>query len=101
MTDAPYIATGYEDLNPTEELISQRRSLRGFLPTTIPMETIERILYLAGRAPSGTNMQPWLCHALTGPALERLTTGLMAATNDPDVVKESEFPYYSPKILVI
>lgn len=97
MTDAPFIETGYDDLNPTELMVSQRRSLRGFLPTPVPMETIGRILHLAGRAPSGTNMQPWLCHALTGPALTRLTTALMATANDPGAVNESEFPYYPPK----
>ncbi|MDA0342453.1 MAG: nitroreductase [Proteobacteria bacterium] len=97
MSEAPIIETGYDDLNPVEEAISQRRSLRGFLPTPVPRETIERILYLAGRAPSGTNTQPWTGHVLTGAALKRLTDGLMVAANDPNEVKEAEQPYYPPR----
>lgn len=97
MNKAPFIETGYDDLNPVEDAVSQRRSLRGFLPTAVPRETIERILTLAGRAPSGTNMQPWLGHVLTGDALKRLGEGLMAAANDPDAVNKSEFPYYPEK----
>ena len=97
MSDAPIIATGYDDLNPVEETISQRRSLRGFLPKPVPTETIKRILTVAGRAPSGTNMQPWLGHVMTGAALERFGKGLMAAASDPEVVNESEFSYYPDK----
>ncbi len=97
MNKAPIIESGYDDLNPVEEAVSQRRSLRGFLPTPVPIETVRRILSLAGRAPSGTNMQPWQGHVLTGAALKRTTEGLMTATNDSDDVNESEFPYYPPK----
>ena len=37
-----------------DEAITSRRSLRRFLPTPVPRETIERILEVAARAPSGT-----------------------------------------------
>ena len=97
MSTAPFIETGYDGMNTVEELISQRRSLRGFLSDPVPVETVRRILTLAGRAPSGTNMQPWMGHVLTGAALRRVTDGLMNAANDPDLVHESEFPYYPPK----
>lgn len=93
-SEAPIIYTTHADLNPVERAVSQRRSLRGFLPRPVPMETVRRILELAGRAPSGTNMQPWMCHVLTGPALRRLTDGLTARANDPEAVNTSEFPYY-------
>lgn len=42
-----------------EEAITTRRSIRAFLPTPVPRATIERILQIAARAPSGTNTQPW------------------------------------------
>ena len=59
MNKAPIIETGLSSLNAVEDTISQRRSLRGFLDKPVDREIIERILFLAGRAPSGTNMQPW------------------------------------------
>ena len=37
--------------------ITTRRSLRAFLPDPIPRQTIEEILAVASRAPSGTNTQ--------------------------------------------
>ena len=58
MNNAPKIETGLTSLNTVEEAISQRRSLRGFLNKPVEREVIERILFLAGRAPSGTNMRP-------------------------------------------
>ena len=94
MTDAPLIDVGHTGLNPVEDAVSQRRSLRGFLREPVPEPLLRRILGLAARAPSGTNMQPWLCHVLTGPALERLTSALLAVSGNPDAVNRSEFPYY-------
>ncbi len=94
MNDAPNIDVRHSGLNPVEEAVSQRRSLRGFLPKPVPETLVRRILELAGRAPSGTNMQPWLCHVLTGPALARLTSALLAASSDPEKRNTSEFPYY-------
>jgi len=49
MIEAPIIETDYDDLNPIEEVISQRRSLRGFPANPAPREIIERIRHLAGR----------------------------------------------------
>ena len=42
-----------------EEAITGRRSIRAFLPKPVPRELIERVLQIAGRAPSGSNVQPW------------------------------------------
>jgi nitroreductase len=94
MNAIPTIETGYSNLNEVESAVSQRRSLRGFLDKPVDREVIERILKLAGRAPSGTNMQPWVGHVLTGNALKRFSSGLMEAANDPEVKRESEFAYY-------
>ena len=88
------IETGYSNLNEVESAVSQRRSLRGFLDKPVERELVERILTMAGRAPSGTNMQPWVGHVLTEDALKRFGTGLVDAANDPEVQQESEFPYY-------
>ena len=97
MSEIPYLETGYSDLNPVEEAVSQRRSLRGFTDQPVPMDLIKRILVMAARAPSGTNMQPWLAHVVTGDKLEALKAGLLKASNDPDIKNDSEFPYYPPQ----
>jgi nitroreductase len=63
--------------------ITTRRSTRAFLPTPVPRETLERILEVASRAPSGTNTQPWKVAVLTGEAKARLSRRILAAYDDP------------------
>jgi nitroreductase len=55
-----------------EEAVLSRRSLRAFKPDPVPRETVERILALASRAPSGSNIQPWRVVAVGGEARARL-----------------------------
>jgi nitroreductase len=76
--------------------LTSRRSLRAFLPTPVPRETIESILAVASRAPSGTNTQPWKVHVLTGGAKDRLTAAILAAHGDPAVARThtEEWDYY-------
>ncbi len=53
------------------EAIRGRQSIRAFLDTPVPRPLIERILKTAGRAPSGSNIQPWKAHVLQGEAKRR------------------------------
>jgi nitroreductase len=53
-----------------EEAVAGRRSIRAFLPKPVPRELIERVLAIAGRAPSGSNVQPWRVWVLQGAARE-------------------------------
>jgi len=55
-----------------DEAILSRRSLRAFLPDPVPRATVERILALASRAPSGSNIQPWHVYVVGGAARDRL-----------------------------
>jgi nitroreductase len=55
-----------------EEALLSRRSLRAFKPDPVPRETIERVLALASRAPSGTNVQPWKVHVVAGEVRDRI-----------------------------
>ncbi|WP_298831273.1 nitroreductase [uncultured Piscinibacter sp.] len=66
-----------------DDAITSRRAIRAFLPTPVPRGTIEDILRVASRAPSGTNTQPWKVHVLTGAAKERLSAAIKAAYDDP------------------
>jgi nitroreductase len=76
--------------------ITTRRSLRAFLPTAVPRETIEAILQVAARSPSGTNTQPWKVHVLTGEVKEALSRDILAAFDDPvERAKHTEpYAYY-------
>ena len=59
--------------------ISTRRSVRAFLPTPVPRQTIEDILAVSSRAPSGVNTQPWKVTVLTGEAKDALSKKILAA----------------------
>lgn len=76
--------------------ITSRRSIRAFLDTPVPRETIVDILRVAARAPSGTNTQPWKVHVLTGAAKERLSAAIRAAFDDPAerATHSEQYAYY-------
>ena len=76
--------------------ITSRRSIRAFLPTPVPRETVSQILQVASRAPSGTNTQPWQVQVLTGASLHRLTRRILAAHDDPAqrALHSEEYAYY-------
>jgi nitroreductase len=73
--------------------ITSRRSLRAFLPTPVPRATVEHLLDVAARAPSGTNMQPWRAHALAGDRLRRFCDAVEAAFLS-GATEERDYRYY-------
>jgi nitroreductase len=78
--------------------ITSRRSLRAFLPTPVPHETLVDILQIAARAPSGTNTQPWKVYVLTGNALQSLSQQVRAAYDDPAIAAQHHEAYaYYPR----
>ena len=78
--------------------ITSRRSIRAFLPTPVERATIEDILRVASRAPSGTNTQPWQVWVLTGAARQRLSQRILAAHDDPqERARHTEEYAYYPK----
>lgn len=78
--------------------ITSRRSMRAFLPKPVDREDIDKILEVASRAPSGTNIQPWNVYVLAGAARERLSDAILTAYNDPELKKEhTEAYYYYPR----
>lgn len=66
-----------------DHAIASRRSIRRFLPTPVPEATVEAILDVAARAPSGTNMQPWRGYVLAGRAKAALCDAVQAAFDAP------------------
>ena len=79
-----------------DDAITSRRSIRAFLPTPVPLQTVRDILAVAARAPSGTNTQPWKVHVLTGAAREGLSRRIRQAYDDPAerAAHTEEYAYY-------
>jgi nitroreductase len=80
--------------NPVDDAIASRRSVRAFLPTPVPRRTVEDILRVSSRAPSGTNMQPWKVHVVTGAAKDRLAAAVLDAFLDHRDEHKQEYKYY-------
>ena len=75
------------------DAITGRRSVRAYLDTPVPRETLERVLRVAGRAPSGSNIQPWHVYVLEGAAKDRLVATLMVLQRG-GAAPEREYDYY-------
>ena len=79
-----------------EEAIRGRKSTRAFLRTPVPRELIARILTTAGRAPSGSNIQPWKVYVVDGAARDELAADL-CRRYDTVGEGEREYEYYPVK----
>jgi len=79
-----------------EEAVAGRRSIRAFLSTPVPRELIERVLAIAGRAPSGSNVQPWRVWVLQGAARDEIVRECVARY-DRNEVSKREYDYYPVK----
>lgn len=79
-----------------EWAIATRRSIRAFLPTEIPRETIEEILDVARFAATGVNLQPWNVHVVTGAAKDRLCAAIHEVDNNSELASahKDEWEYY-------
>ena len=70
-----------------------RRAVRAFRPDPVDLETVRDILGIAGRAPSGGNLQPWIVHVVAGKRLDELKA-LIAGKLDQETPDESEYQVY-------
>jgi nitroreductase len=97
----PQVCTVVEDPASVDAAIESRFSCRAFLPhKAVARETIEDILRVARRAPSGTNTQPWKVYVLTGTSRDGLVAKVRAAHDavhaDPSLAGSyrEDFDYY-------
>ncbi|WP_449433062.1 nitroreductase [Pseudomonas putida] len=74
--------------------IRSRKSVRRFLPKSVPKGTVEAILDLAARAPSGSNIQPWRVHVLTGDAKRAFSDDVLKAIEQGNDQHQPEYQYY-------
>lgn len=76
-----------------EQAIVSRQSIRGFLPKSVPNTLIRHILEVAARAPSGSNIQPWQVHVVTGARRDALSQALLKAHYNKEPERR-EYQYY-------
>ena len=74
------------------EAVTSRRSVREFLDTPVPLETIRKVMDTARWAPSGCNYQPWEATILTGAPLAQLREKLRNSQ-----MKQPEYDWDGPK----
>ncbi len=92
-----------EALNAVDAAIHSRMSVRAFLPKAVPRETLEHLLAIASRAPSGTNTQPWKVYVLQGGSRDNLVGKVCAAHDairaNPELAVQykEEYDYYPEK----
>ncbi|TFZ08672.1 nitroreductase [Ramlibacter humi] len=102
-SSTPQVSTPVEDPPSVAAAIESRFSARAFLPRNVPRETLERILRIASRAPSGTNTQPWRVYVLQGKSRDELVRQVCAAHDaiyaNPALAAEyrEEYDYYPEK----
>jgi nitroreductase len=97
------VSTVVHDPASVDAAIESRFSTRAFLPRPVERATIEDILRIASRAPSGTNSQPWKVYVLQGASRNRLVEKVCAAHDalyaDPSLAAQyrEEYDYYPEK----
>ena len=74
------------------EAVTSRRSVRDFLDTPVPLETIRRVMETARWAPSGCNYQPWEATILTGQPLAELREKVRSSE-----MKQPDYDWDAPK----
>ena len=83
---------------PADEAIATRRSVRAFRPDPVPRATVERLLRLAARSPSGSNIQPWKVHVVAGERRLALSRAIQDAIDTGSAeAHRREYNYYPVK----
>jgi nitroreductase len=80
------------------EAARTRRSIRAYKPDTVPLEPVREILELGRHAPSGSNMQPWFVHVLTGATLKRVSTAIQTAFLTDELGHQRDYEYYTDPV---
>jgi len=80
---------------PANQAILTRRAVRAFLPTPVERATVEEILTLASRSPSGSNIQPWKVRVIAGERRLAVSAAIHAALDrDGEEAHRREWNYY-------
>ena len=74
--------------------IATRKTIRAFRPDPVSRQTLEQILTLALRAPSGGNLQPWRVYALLGTARDELVRRVAKVRETHPMGEKPEYHIY-------
>lgn len=80
------------------EAARTRRSIRAYRPEPVPAETLREILGIARHAPSGSNIQPWRVHVLTGAALQHVGRAIQQAFLADEPGHRRDYDYYTDPV---
>lgn len=78
------------------EAIQSRKSIRAFTDQPVPKETVEKILEISQRSPSGTNTQPWNIYVCAGKVRQAITDDVLALAAAGKAAKYEDYDYYPP-----
>ncbi|PCH61388.1 MAG: oxidoreductase [SAR86 cluster bacterium] len=74
------------------ESVYRRRSVRGYLDTQVPQDTLDRIFEIAQRSPSNCNVQPWKVYVASGELKKSLSQQMVENTSG-GVKPNPDYPY--------
>ncbi|MBM3342415.1 MAG: nitroreductase [Betaproteobacteria bacterium] len=80
------------------EAARTRRSVRAYKPDAIAPQTLREIVEVARWAPSGSNIQPWNLHVLTGATLKRVGGAIQTAFLNDEPGHKRDYNYYTEPI---
>lgn len=80
------------------EAVRTRRSIRAYKRDAVPIETLREIVAAGRHAPSGSNIQPWRVHVVTGETLQRLGTAIQQAFLTDEPGHHRDYDYYTDPI---
>jgi nitroreductase len=80
------------------DAIATRKTVRVFKSDPVSRKTVEQILTLAARAPSGGNLQPWKVHALLGDARDELVRRVAETRKTSPLGTPPEYHIYPPDL---
>ena len=87
----------FESNQYVKHAIMSRRSVRKFMDKKVEKDIVVDILETASRAPSGTNIQPWNVHVLTGNSLKMFTEKASSFFLDDSYEKKNDRIHYMEK----
>jgi nitroreductase len=93
MRDAPAPQPTDAMVAAVEHAVTTRRAIRAFRQDPVEIALVDRILAAARYAPSGSNIQPWSVHVVTGEVLQRLGSELTQAFLSGEA-ERADFAYY-------
>ncbi len=76
-----------------------RRSTRAYKPDEVPPAVLREIVALGRHAPSGSNIQPWRVHVLTGATLARVGAAMQNAFLNAEPGHSRDYHYYTDPIV--